>query len=167
MVGDTWGRGNVFLGTVETNSAQYVCGYVTKKMTSKDDPRLSGRHPEFARMSLKPGIGADAMHDVASAFLQFNLEQSQVDVPVNLAHGKRELPLGRYLRRRLRKLVGRDEKAPAEVLAELHEKMSDVRAAARASTEHPSVVAQVKIANKQKVLNAESRRKLYKQRKQI
>ena len=42
-----------------------------QKMTAKDDPRLSGRPPEFCRMSLKPGIGADAMWDVASDFRRF------------------------------------------------------------------------------------------------
>lgn len=81
-------------------------------MTRHDDPRLEGRHPEFARMSLRPGIGRDFMHEAASAFLQFNLDASESDVPVTLRHGSRQLPLGRYLRKTYRRFVGRDEKAP-------------------------------------------------------
>lgn len=130
LVGETWGKGKVFLGTLEISSAQYLAGYVTKKMTRSDDVRLDGRWPEFARMSLRPGIGRDFLHDAASAFLQFNLETSQSDVPVTLRHGGRELPLGRYLRREFRKLVGRDEKTPDQVVKELQEKMRPLREAA-------------------------------------
>lgn len=54
----SWGHGHIQLGTLTKESAQYIAGYVTKKMTAPDDPRLQGRHPEFARMSLRPGIGA-------------------------------------------------------------------------------------------------------------
>lgn len=115
-VRDTWGRGNVYVGSLETQSAQYVAGYVTKKMTRKDDPRLKGRYPEFARMSLRPGIGADAMHEVASVFMQFNLEDLQGDVPSSLRHGSRLLPLGRYLRRKLRVYSGMAPSAPEQRL---------------------------------------------------
>lgn len=48
-------------------------------------------------MSLRPGIGADAMWDVASVMMQYR--QSQV--PMSLRHGTRVLPLGRYLRSKL------------------------------------------------------------------
>lgn len=130
LVAETWGRGDVDLGMLETSSAQYVAGYVTKKMTAPDDARLNGRHPEFARMSNRPGIGLNAMFDVADTFLKFDLEKSQADVPVSLAHGKRELPLGRYLRRNLRKMVGRDEKTPEAVVNALKEEMRPLRESA-------------------------------------
>lgn len=132
-VRDTWGRGNVYVGSLETQSAQYVAGYVTKKMTRKDDARLKGRYPEFARMSLRPGIGADAMHDVASVFLQFNLEDLQGDVPSALRHGNRLMPLGRYLRRKLRLYAGMGEKAPEQ---ELPPDVQAVYDAAVKATEH-------------------------------
>lgn len=112
MVGKAWGNGDVDLGGLTEESASYVAGYVTKKMTGKNDARLNGRHPEFARMSNRPGIGADAMHDVASTVLEFNLVESQGDVPSALRRGKRILPLGRYLRRRLRKYATGSEDAP-------------------------------------------------------
>lgn len=130
MVRDTWGRGNILVAELNTNSAQYVCGYVTKKMTSKDDLRLKGLPPEFAKMSLRPGIGGDAMHEVASTLLEFNLEDRMVDVPSTLRHGKRILPLGRYLQRRLRRFVGKDEKAPQEVLDKIKSDLQPLREAA-------------------------------------
>jgi len=106
-------------------SAQYVCGYVTKKMTKPSElpAHLAGCHPEFARMSNRPGIGLNAMWEVADALMKFNLEDLQADVPSALRHGKRLLPLGRYLRRKLRLMIGKEEKAPESVLQELKKEM--------------------------------------------
>lgn len=103
-----WNFGAIDSGSLTEHSAQYIAGYVTKKMTAKDDPRLQGRHPEFARMSNRPGLGLMAMHDVADAFLSFNLEQSQADVPAALRLGSRMMPVGRYLKGKLREMTGMD-----------------------------------------------------------
>lgn len=116
---ETWGYGSVDLGDVTTESAQYCAGYVTKKMTRTDDARLEGRWPEFARMSNRPGIGLAFMHDVASDLMRLGLDTSQADVPSALRHGSRILPLGRYLRQKLRTLIGKDAKAPQETLDEM------------------------------------------------
>lgn len=119
VVRETWGFGHVLVGELSVRSAQYITGYVAKKFTRPDDPRLQGRKPEFARMSLKPGIGAAAIPDVASEMMRLKLEEKLDDVPVGLRHGASVLPLGRYLRRQLRKQVGLDEKAPESVLEAL------------------------------------------------
>lgn len=65
------------------------------------------------------------MHEVASQLMVYydGLE----DVPGSLRHGTRELPLGRYLVRTLRKMMGRDEKTPDAVLERYAEEMSRVR----------------------------------------
>lgn len=131
-VRETWGRGHVFVGTLEPRSAQYVAGYVTKKMTSKEDARLHGRYPEFARMSLKPGIGADAMWNVASVMMQYKLEDR--NVPLALNHGGRELPLGRYLRRKLRRMLGHAEDSDVAELEELENELLAVRQVAWVSS---------------------------------
>ena len=66
IIEDAWKLGNIYVGDLNAHSAQYIAGYTTKKMTKADDERLNGRHPEFARMSNRPGIGANAAHDIAS-----------------------------------------------------------------------------------------------------
>lgn len=157
MVGDTWGKGNIYLGTLENDSAQYVAGYVTKKMTNRQDPRLKGREPEFARMSNRPGIAADFMWESASAHLQFNLEHREPDVPVALRHGHRLLPLGRYLRGKYRKYIGRDEKTPQVVIDQMAEKVRPLREAAFNASQ--SFSSALRDARRQKTLNLESRHK--------
>ncbi len=123
VVSSTWGKGMVSSDVLELHSAAYVAGYVAKKLTSKDDPRLRGRYPEFARMSRNPGIGVDMMHEVASTWLSHSALDQQTDVPVGLRHGAKQLPLGRHLRHKLREFVGRDPKAPQAVLDEMEKEV--------------------------------------------
>lgn len=65
-----WGKGNISIGEVTYASARYCAVYATKKITgdrAKDHyawlnyatGEITYREPEFARMSLRPGIGAD------------------------------------------------------------------------------------------------------------
>lgn len=164
---DTWARGRILSGTLEVSSAQYIAGYVTKKMTKKDDARLNGRHPEFARMSLRPGIGAKAMDNVVATFQQFNLEDREADVPSALRHGSRLLPLDRYLRRRMRKALGRDEKTPEAALAEVKAEMQtvwdsvfDSSPAIRQARFKQAVIDK----DAQKVASMESRQNIFKKR---
>lgn len=104
------------LGSLEEKSMAYVAGYVTKKMTRDDDPRLEGRLPEFARMSLRPGIGLGMMHELASTLLEHRLDERMIDVPLALQHGTKKWPLGRYLRRKLRTYVGKCADTPKAVI---------------------------------------------------
>ncbi len=64
-----WGRGITELGTLTMASASYVAGYVRKKVSKAKHPDhylrvdpetgvLQELEPEFARMSLRPAIGA-------------------------------------------------------------------------------------------------------------
>ena len=110
----TWRQGHILVGSVNSESAKYTAKYVTKKMTRKDDERLEERLPEFARMSLKPGIGANLMDDVADKLLKHNLNETLIDVPTSLTHGKKNEPLGKYLCQRLRERIGKDRATPWE-----------------------------------------------------
>lgn len=167
LVRDTWGLGNVLLGTLEDDSAGYMAGYVTKKMNKKDDPRLEGRLPEFGRMSLRPGIGGDAMWEIADALLRYELGETEDDVPASLRHGKKLLPLGRYLRRRIRRFTGKDEKAPQAAIDKVAAEVLPMRLAARASSDAPSVKSHVVDASRQKVASLEARERIFRKRKVI
>lgn len=168
LVRSTWGMGNIYLGTLEETSMNYVAGYVLKKLTNKFDDRLRGRHPEFARMSLRPGIGADAMHDAASTLLEFNLVEAQGDVPSALRHGKRILPLGRYLRRRLRTLSTGSPDAPEiskEFYKQEYKRLHDLQMAQKGRAVSISQVK--KEEDLGKIINTEARAKLFKSRKKL
>lgn len=109
FVSRTWGYGYSYVGELNADSAMYIAGYCTKKMTSAKDERLNGRTPEFARMSLRPGIGAASCDDIAAALKSpggAELLSRDGDVPSSLMHGKKRLPLGRYMRGLLRQKLG-------------------------------------------------------------
>lgn len=117
---DSWGKGFVHCGTLTFDSAQYIAGYVVKKLTNVNDKKvvdfLQGRYPEFARMSLKPGIGADGIIPIADALIGYLPED---DVPRSLCHDGKSYPLGRYLRSKLREKMGFSENGtPKEKLEE-------------------------------------------------
>lgn len=107
LIEDTWPHGFVQVGPLQPGGAVYVAGYVTKKLTKPDAPGLNGRVPEFARMSLKPGIGAEAMEaigrwyhtDVGSREFLVN------GLPVSVRHEGKLWPIGRYLRGILREYI--------------------------------------------------------------
>lgn len=125
-----WGKGQIMVGSLTPESMAYVGGYINKKMTKVDDPRLKGRKPEFARMSLRPGLGYDMMHEVANTLMEHGLEKRIVDVPVTLRHGGVEYPLGRYLRQQLRTMIGRSKKAPEGALDGYAQELQPLREAA-------------------------------------
>lgn len=165
LLHNTWGMGRIDNGRLEPESASYIAGYVTKKMTNKNDPRLEGHTPEFARMSLKPGIAANAMDTVFESLIGYLPDG---DVPSQLTHGKRNLPLGRYLRSQLRKRFGFDETGlPKEMLEAWKKEMrqlwkdnvptSEVKKAYAPS----EMKALILDTFKQKVLNHEAKQKLY------
>lgn len=163
LVGDTWGKGDIDLGMVEADSCGYVAGYIEKKLTRRDDVTLLGREPEFSRMSNRPGIGFDALHELASEFMRWEAHSPQGDVPVTLRHGARHLPLGRYLRMKLRKMVGRDEKTPDQILALIAEELRPVREAAFDASRSLKAVYQEE--NKGRVDRFHARRNIFKQRR--
>lgn len=126
-----WPFGNIHVGTVTPDSCTYIAGYVTKKLTDRLDERLRGRFPEFARMSLKPGIGAHAMKDVGEQLTRSKwgakLINDRGDVPLELDYGKRKMPLGRYLRTKLREEVGLPDETPEKAMEEYKKQMSSMR----------------------------------------
>lgn len=116
-----WGLGSVHVGFCEPASVQYCTGYVTKGMTKWQDERLKGRHPEFCRMSLKPGIGGDCVAEIARICKGpgKRLLDETGDVPFEVRIGGKKIPLARYIRDRLRLALGREVGIPAEHMREV------------------------------------------------
>lgn len=157
IVRDTWDRGNIFCNELNDHTAQYVAKYVTKKMTDAGHPALKGLHPEFPRMS--KGLGKDFMWDYSSTLLQYPaIIDRQGDVPSTIMIGGREWPIGRYLKQNLRKMVGRDEKAPQATLDKITEELRPMREAAFDASQ--SFKKTLVDSTAQRVLNIETRNKI-------
>lgn len=102
-VRETWPFGHTMTALLTLERARYIAKYTIKRMTHGSDERLLGRHPEFARMSRFPGLGANAMALVASAVLKHKIDRSRV---TSVRHGSKILPLGRYLNAKLDEAAG-------------------------------------------------------------
>lgn len=108
LIEASWSYGNVHFGDLTENSAAYVAGYITKKIIRKEEYENGGRIKEFARMSLRPGIGALAVDEIAKSFENPHVKKLIADlgdVPSVLFHGKKSMPLGRYLRGKIRETL--------------------------------------------------------------
>jgi hypothetical protein len=94
--------GHTLTGSLTPQSAAYVAGYVQKKTNyNKQMYHEYGIVPEYATMS--QGIGKNAVKDIAKILEQYPEAMTDTgDVPYSLKHGKRQLPLGNYLREKLR-----------------------------------------------------------------
>lgn len=110
-------------------------------MTAKEDARLLGRHPEFSRQSNREGgIGFPAVAQLALEIKKWVDPSDLVDVPQFLQQGKHQLPMGRYIRNKLRVALGLKEGAPDEVLRQAWaEQVLPVLKMAKASSASPSL----------------------------
>lgn len=178
LIDDNWDYGFTYTGSLTFESAQYIAGYVTKKLTqpdneknkeyrSKNDMLLHDRIPEFATMSLKRGIGAEAMKIIADQLVTekgVKVIESYDDVPPKLRHGSKHYPLGRYLREQLRKELGHDtEKKKKENIKEMSQEMCILHEKAVAKSEKTGKsLTQIKSEQgKQKIKSLETRFKIF------
>lgn len=104
-----WPYGFLQVAEFTRARASYTAGYVVKKLTGKDDERLNGRAPEFARMSRRPGIGIPALGRIAEFY--YTDEGSRFlsrtkDVCHFIRFDGKIWPLGRTLVTALRKEFG-------------------------------------------------------------
>lgn len=108
FVSRIWGKGHIVLGTLTQESAQYVCGYVTKKLTNDNSAHnsgiLAGRYPEFSRQSRRNGLGYNAIVRFGQRIKKYVRDYE--DIPPYLIHQGKKWPLGRYLYDTLIKTVG-------------------------------------------------------------
>lgn len=181
LIGETWNQGLITNDVLNKDSAAYIAGYVVKKLTSPDSDKnmeyrksknmlLGDRHPEFARMSLKPGIGAAAMLDVANLLtteVGCNVYEATGDVPMVFNHAGRVLPLGRYLRSKIRYYYGSaDTSTPKEAMRVWKEKMRDMFTTDKGTFDEKKWRSELQ-KEKQKIVNLESRLKIYSKKRTI
>lgn len=113
-----WENGHVQVRPITKERLQYLAGYVVKKWTKEDEfnrEKLALRHPEFARMSRRPGIGGRAVADFAGALTSRNgsvVVGRSFDVPSSYRQHGAMWPFGRYLKTKIRERVLGDEKEP-------------------------------------------------------
>lgn len=175
LVRYAWGKGHILLGDVTKDSASYVAGYVTKGLThlnSYTSPILNGRHPEFSRMSRKPGIG----HGVAKALAE-HMNTPTVfseiffgkagDVPSVVTTDQKDQPVGRYLKKVMRQTLGwpNPEKTPEGVLDGWQEEMRQLFKANFEGAPFTPDASQKKLflieQNRDAILNIEAKFKLF------
>lgn len=182
LITRVWGQGNIFLGDLTLDSANYVCGYVTKKLTNNSDyrqdgytgltnaQRLAGRHPEFARSSRMPGIASWCTDNIASKLDTYGLLTYE-DMPRTLAHGSKLLPLGRYLSDKLYEKMEL-QFAPGEKLKRFESTLrsmllSQAKARPDVAAASSSVDIALMLLNSQRVLDIETKQRLYSKEKRI
>lgn len=110
--------GTVDVGDLTPESAEYITGYITKKLIApKEVQRPDGRNREFAVMSRNPGIGLSAALDLIETL---NTSHGALyiarhkDVPAAIQVGTRLMPIGPHIRRLLRRHFFGEENQPKE-----------------------------------------------------
>lgn len=166
LIYDTWSRGIIEVGEVNSDSCGYIAGYVNKKMTRYDDVRLNGRNPEFARMSNRGGLGIGFIPSLASVYDNYALLVSRSDVVGVVGSGEKRKPLGRYLVRKLREALGRDGNTPQEVISALQAEMLPVFARSTYDSSSSFKKAVVS-AGDQKFLEFKARQQIYGRKKSL
>lgn len=168
----SWRKGFVYVGDVTEKSIKYVASYVSKSTHKRGSSILAGRHPEFARMSKNPGIGAGqkkAIVDFLTTDIGCTFIERNGDIPFSIQHGKTSYPLGNYIRRQVRKELGHDEKAPPEALQKQKENVQELLRENEIdpSLKDYSLSSALRSVFAQQVSIIENRSKIFKQKKEI
>ena len=110
------------------------------------------------------------MEAVAESLKEFDLDNTEADVPSSLRHGKKLLPLGRYLRGRLRVLLGKDKGAPKETLEKMVEELREMQRISWQSQETGTFIPVSEVRRRlqeQPLKNLEARQRVFKKRKTL
>lgn len=176
--------GHIDHGQLEPQSAAYITGYLTKKL-SRDEYDYAGLEPQFALMSLKPGLGLPWLPHLFEALTTRDgatYLRTHQDVPTSFSIGGRSLPLGAYLRQRLRTLLFGDHRQPQpasdllglkahiEILKELpplpinSTAAEELAAWSQAQSTHKE---RKQISRKQRALSIKKRHEIFSQMRQL
>lgn len=144
-----WGKGHVFVGNLEVESAGYIAGYVTKKLTKKDDHRVSlvsfdpdsgsyvRLNKEFSKKSTRPGIGFSCVDGIVQRWRDSGL----LSAPSAYRIGTKYFPLGRYLKGKINEILQEPPKSLAEI------EISQLRTLSSRIEENPGLFSRALTSN--------------------
>lgn len=119
-----WDKGFNMVGTITSDSARYITGYVVKKLTDRNNDKLHQRTPEFMTSSKqKGGIGLNAIKQIAKQLNENRFFNASVLNQINV--GGKAAPLGRYLTKKLAEEIGITENQLKLHLWEYQEQIFD------------------------------------------
>lgn len=166
LVRDTWNMGIIENKIVTPGHTKYVAGYVMKKMTSKHDARLNGRHPEFSRQSkMNGGLGIGAVKQLAAVSKQRLDAGTTDDVAFCVRIDGKVQILDRYMRKKIRKEIGLDEKAPPSVLQKVEQEMLALQIFAQTDKEDITLKKQLVRRAASKIASIKARHEMNNSRK--
>lgn len=164
---ECWPLGHSYGAELNATTAAYVAGYVVKKF-DKNHPDLKGRHPEFSRQSLKPGIGRNAAGPI-SEFLVSGPGCKEIlrsgDVPSFLRHGSTTYPLGRYLKEAIRLESGFSHKGAPN--AAIQKRVEELRPLREVAGSKAAYIASAPFLEKVKMFQSERRMSIFKKVKKL
>lgn len=106
VIRSSWGLGITQTAEFTGATANYCTEYVTKSLSKTPEAwKAENKYPEFARMSLKPGLGIGAIASIAEMLKRNNYvweaAHTEHDIPHKVRIGGREILLDRYMRNAL------------------------------------------------------------------
>lgn len=105
-----WFKGFSYFGDISKDSAKYLVGYCVKKLTGRKDDRLLGLRKEFMTCSKQNGgLGLKAIEKIAKQLQECGFYDGHT-IRHFMSSSKKNLPLGRYLLKKLAELLGTDHK---------------------------------------------------------
>lgn len=100
-----WGKGFTQAGDFSQHTAKYITGYIAKKLSREYNCFLGEKPKEFMRCSThNGGIGYGAIRRIAQALKKEKTYDNRILREVSF--GKKKLPLGRYLTKKLAEELG-------------------------------------------------------------
>jgi hypothetical protein len=109
----------------------YCCSHITKSTHKFGDTNLHGRVPEFHRMSLRPGIGKEAIRGICEWLVtkegaRYVAEHG--DIPNVLRMENKLWPIGKYLKTCIRAEIGmQDEQTDLAIYKRAMEHMANIQ----------------------------------------
>lgn len=105
-----WFKGFSYFGDISKDSAKYIVGYCVKKLTDRKDERLHGLNKEFMTCSKQDGgLGLKAIKKIAKQLKQSGFYNGHT-IRSFLSSKQKNMPLGRYLLKKLAEELGTDSK---------------------------------------------------------